>query len=120
MPGESKVGTPEEIYLQPRSEFVARFVGGTNVLPGSMAGMPGIFSIRLEDVGVHASAPAVNGRVLEGTVLRRVFLGSSRDYVIDVAGEEIRATTPLHVDVAPGERVWLSLPPERCRALESA
>jgi iron(III) transport system ATP-binding protein len=114
-----QVGSPEEIYLQPRSEFVARFVGGTNVLPGAMAGMPGIFSIRLEDVGVSATAPTSNGRVLEGTVVRRVFLGSSRDYVIDVAGEEVRATTPLHIDVAPGERAWLTLPADRCRALES-
>jgi iron(III) transport system ATP-binding protein len=113
-----QVGTPEEIYLQPRSEFVARFVGGTNVLPGALAGMSGIFSIRLEDVILSATAPPAATHVSEGTVVRRVFLGSSRDYVVDVAGEQVRVTTPLHVDVAQGERVWLTFPPERCRALE--
>ena len=30
-----QIGTPEEIYARPRSEFVARFVGGANVLPGA-------------------------------------------------------------------------------------
>jgi len=112
-----QVGTPEEIYLQPRSEFVARFVGGTNVLPGALAGLQGLFSIRLEDVGL-STAPPAGARGTEGTVVRRVFLGSSRDYVVDVAGEQVRVTTPLHVDIAQGERVWLSFPPERCRALE--
>jgi iron(III) transport system ATP-binding protein len=113
-----QVGTPEEVYLQPRSEFVARFVGGTNVLPGALAGLPGVFSIRLEDVGLSTTAPPAAPHVAEGTVIRRVFLGSSRDYVIDTAGEQVRVTTSLHIDVPQGERVWLNFPPERCRALE--
>src|SRR6202043_1024470 len=31
-------GSPEEIYQQPRSEFVARFLGGTNILRGKRLG----------------------------------------------------------------------------------
>ena len=30
-----QLGTPEEIYGRPRSEFVARFIGGTNILRGA-------------------------------------------------------------------------------------
>jgi len=33
-----QVGSPTEIYLRPRSEFVARFVGSTNMLYGKAAG----------------------------------------------------------------------------------
>src|SRR5260370_12914792 len=29
-----QVGTPEDIYRRPQSEFVARFIGGTNILRG--------------------------------------------------------------------------------------
>ncbi len=114
-----QAGTPEEIYRRPRSEFVARFVGGANVLPGSFAGLDAPFSIRLEDVALLAAQPAVNGTpYLPGTVVRRVFLGSARDYVVEAGGELVRVTTPPHVDVLPGERVWLGFPPERCHRLE--
>nr|MCZ9335680.1 hypothetical protein [Klebsiella pneumoniae] len=30
-----QVGPPEEIYFRPRSEFVARFIGGSNILRGT-------------------------------------------------------------------------------------
>src|SRR3712207_7627387 len=29
-----QAGSPEDIYKRPRSEFVARFIGGTNILKG--------------------------------------------------------------------------------------
>ena len=32
-----QLGTPEEIYDRPRSEFVARFIGGSNILRGQGA-----------------------------------------------------------------------------------
>jgi iron(III) transport system ATP-binding protein len=115
-----QAGTPEEIALRPRSEFVARFVGGTNVIPGSFVGRPGTVAIRLEDVGLFGARPDFEGNVAEGTVVRRVFLGGARDYVVETGGEQIRVTAPLSVDVPLGERVWLYFPPERCRALESA
>ena len=33
-----QIGSPEEIYQQPRSEFVARFIGGTNIFRGRRIG----------------------------------------------------------------------------------
>src|SRR3712207_2556351 len=33
-----QAGSPEEIYQRPRSEFVARFIGGTNILRGKKVG----------------------------------------------------------------------------------
>ena len=113
-----QIGTPEEIYGRPRSEFVARFVGGANVLPGHFAGLGAPFSIRLEDVTMSPAAPPAGAAAVEGTVTRRVFLGSARDYVVEAGGEAIRITTAPQVDVQPGERVWLGFPPERCHRLE--
>jgi len=112
-----QAGTAEEIYRRPRSEFVARFVGGANVLPGRLAGREAPFSIRLEDVDlVPAAGDEVAGGV-RGTVVRRAFLGSSRDYVVEAEGESVRVTTSPSVDVQPGEAVWLRFPPECCHPI---
>jgi iron(III) transport system ATP-binding protein len=46
-----QAGTPEEIYLQPRSEFVANFVGGTNVIPGRLVGRDGSVAITTSPKG---------------------------------------------------------------------
>ncbi|HEY4439165.1 MAG TPA: ABC transporter ATP-binding protein [Candidatus Elarobacter sp.] len=113
-----QLGPPEEIALRPRSEFVARFVGGTNVLPGRLIGRAGRFAIRLEDVG-FAAEPG-GPQTLQGVVVRRVFLGSARDYVVEVDGEQVRVATGVDVDVPPGAPVWLRFPPERIRELEPA
>ena len=113
-----QIGTPEDVYGRPRSEFVARFVGGANVLPGRFAGLDAPFSIRLEDVGLFPAAAPNGVASVEGTVVRRVFLGSARDYVVETGGELVRITTAPQIDVQPGARVWLAFPPERCHRLE--
>src|SRR6187200_755697 len=45
-----QVGTPQDIYETPRSEFVARFVGTSNLLEGEVArrllGRDGVFAVR--------------------------------------------------------------------------
>jgi len=51
-------------------------------------------------------------------VARQVFLGSSRDYMVEVAdGTQLRIVTSAAESIAPGSTVWLHLPPVRCRAL---
>ena len=113
-----QAGSAEDIYRRPSSAFVARFVGGANVLPGRLAGLATPFSIRLEDVEL-VTAPGGDGDgTVRGTVVRRVFLGSSRDYVVEAGGESVRVTTPPHIDVQPGEPVWLRFPAERCHRIE--
>ncbi|HEX3549811.1 MAG TPA: ABC transporter ATP-binding protein [Candidatus Elarobacter sp.] len=113
-----QAGTPEEIYGEPRSEFVARFVGGANVLPGRFAGLDGPFAIRLEDVELEAEPFGEGGSGAEGTIVRRSFLGGARHYVVEADGEFVRVTTSPRVDVRPGARVRLAFPPDRCRRLD--
>jgi iron(III) transport system ATP-binding protein len=51
-------------------------------------------------------------------VTRQVFLGASRDYMVELAdGSSLRVVTPTENSVPQGAEVWLTLPPERCRAL---
>ncbi len=51
--------------------------------------------------------------------MRQVFLGSSRDYMVELAdGAQLRVVARGRPEHSAGERkVWLQLPPERCRAL---
>ncbi len=134
-----QAGPPEEIYYRPRSEFVARFIGGTNILRGErldgghlavaattlrLADAPagpggaGAISIRHHDVRLLAAPPASAENVMPARVARQVFLGSVRDYLVEIAdGTQMRVVTPADHSIAPGSAVWLHLPPERCRAL---
>jgi iron(III) transport system ATP-binding protein len=135
-----QVGPPEEIYDRPRSEFVARFIGSSNVVKGkvldaeriSLAGVPlrctggtlapggeGAISIRQHDIALYAAKPAEpTENVVAATVTRNIFLGNSRDYVVETAdGIQLRIVTSPGDSIARGSSVFIHLPPERCRAL---
>jgi iron(III) transport system ATP-binding protein len=134
-----QAGSPEEIYDRPRSEFVARFIGMSNVFKGkaldashvSLAGVPLLVtgdpmqrdgetavSIRQHQIKLLTKEPAAKDNVVPAKVVRQVFLGSSRDYMVEVAdGTQLRLITGADESAASGAAVWLHLPPERCRAL---
>ncbi len=135
-----QLGPPEEIYSRPRSEFVARFIGGANVLRGTaldasrvsiagtplrtvgrplQAGRPVAVSVRQHEIGIALEAPPSGAdNRLRSVVARQVFLGSARDYHVQLDdGTELRVTTPPGQNIAPGQTVWLHLPLEQCRAL---
>jgi iron(III) transport system ATP-binding protein len=136
-----QAGTPEEIYERPRSEFVARFIGGTNILKGARGagdvidcgslrvycgqggrerGAEATVSIRPHRIALEAENDAAGDNVNEarGTVARQVYLGVQRDYVVALAdGQQIRVVTPTQIDLPIGSAVRLRLPPEHCRTL---
>jgi iron(III) transport system ATP-binding protein len=133
-----QIGSPREVYDRPRSEFVARFLGGSNIVRGTaldathitLAGSPvrcngtGLVpgtqtpvSIRQHDIGISAGRPQGDNS-LEGTIVRNVFLGSTRDYIVEAKdGTQLRVTTTPEEDFASGAAVWLTLPPDKCRVL---
>ncbi len=136
-----QVGSPEAVYREPRSEFVARFLGGTNILKGrrrdGMVDCGGIVlrcgagelgerfeatvSIRLHEIALAAPNGAADApNCATGTIVRRVYLGAQRDYLVSLRdGQQLRVLTPLDVDLAVGSAVAVHLPPEHCRALPS-
>ena len=134
-----QAGSPEDIYDRPKSEFVARFIGASNVISGKgqadgrveFAGVPlrctgepvkagatTPVSIRPHDVAISATAPAEAENVVPATVVRQVFLGGSRDYMVETKdGSQLRILTGADSNIPQGSAVFLHLPPQRCRAL---
>jgi len=134
-----QLGTPEDIYDRPQSEFVARFIGASNVIMGVArdgnhvafagatlrvtgatlnAGQSGAVAIRQHDIQLSTQAPPDQQNAVKATVTRQVFLGASRDYMVETSdGTSLRVVTATDNAVARGAEVWLHLPPERCRAL---
>ena len=132
-----QVGTPEDIYDRPRSEFVARFIGSSTVLKGKAldathievagtalactgdplrAGTAAAISIRQHEISMSAEQGTSNA--IQATVSRHVFLGNSRDYMLELAdGTQLRVVTSAEQSVPQGDKVWLHLPPRRCRVL---
>jgi iron(III) transport system ATP-binding protein len=135
-----QVGSPEEIYQRPRSEFVARFIGGTNIFRGKKiaadivdcgglvlrcgqgdyaASGDTAVSVRLHDIALETGA--ANGaepNEAAGRVARAAYLGAHRDYLVALAGgQQVRVVAPMAVNVPVGSEVRLRFPPERCRAL---
>jgi iron(III) transport system ATP-binding protein len=63
-------------------------------------------------------APQNTANVVPARVTREVFLGATRDYLVETSdGTTLRIVTPPANLVTEGAEVWLTLPPERCRAL---
>ncbi len=92
-----QVGTPEEVFQRPNSEFVARFVRSENILHGRAGqGALGLeltvgalsffaaegpegevcFTVRPEDVALSTKAPDGEPNALVGTVMRVVNRGA--------------------------------------------
>ena len=131
-----QVGSPEDVYLRPQSEFVARFIGGTNILHGTVdggvarcgpmtvawgqgaaaAGQTAI-SVRPHEVELSTD-PAEGENAFSGTVMRHTYLGAQRDYLLDMGGDiTLRAVTPLDTVLPVGAAVGVRLPRRHCRAL---
>ena len=137
-----QAGSPEEIYDRPRSEFVARFIGSSNVVKGKgLDDCPRRFrrrraalhrresrarrastavSIRPHDIMLSAKQPPAGENVVPATVVRQVFLGDSRDYMVEVKdGTQLRVVTAAEENIPQGSAVWLHLPPRAVPALLS-
>jgi iron(III) transport system ATP-binding protein len=134
-----QAGSPEDIYDRPQSEFVARFIGSSNVFTGKAlegervefagvplrvtgaklkSGAPTPVSIRPHDITISAAQPSSPDNAVPGTVTRQVFLGGNRDYMVETRdGTQLRIVTPAQDNIPQGSAVWLHLPPGRCRAL---
>jgi len=124
-----QVGTPRDVYTNPRDTFVASFVGSPaiNLLPGSLAGdvasvaqafqMPIIrsaavegpvtFGIRPEDVEVAAGAPN------EARIHDVENHGIEKIVTLRVGDNLMRAAVPARVEVKVEEAVRFSWNPDK-------
>jgi iron(III) transport system ATP-binding protein len=134
-----QIGTPEEVYERPNSAFVARFIGGSNVLTvrqvgertveiaghaleigdGEFAGVGKTMAIcvKTHDLELLPSQTASSSNnVVPGVVRSQAYLGSHRDYIVDV-GQEVLIAAPPDVQIGAGASVGVRFRPQRCRGL---
>ncbi len=115
-----QIASPRELYHQPRTRFVADFVGSANVIDTPLAqtitGTAQAFAVRQENISIHPAGTApVPGRwQVEGEVLAIQFLGASQRLEVQVGGQvitalqaESEAASALAAQTQPGQRVAL-------------
>ncbi|WP_413725862.1 ABC transporter ATP-binding protein [Sodalis sp. RH16] len=85
-----QVDNPRQLYLTPRSTFVANFVGSANVIEGELAreltGENGIFAIRPEFARIHRlTRPAADELSVNGELSNILFQGAMTRYELTLA-----------------------------------
>ena len=137
-------GTPREIYLQPRSKFVAQFIGSTNQISGQVtnrgrdgignvkteegeiscgiltelkAGDKVVVVVRPESIVLHQKKPAHGDNILEGKIGAAMFLGEYVDCTIELGKNVLETHQPHSLRVRRGDTVWVELPVGDCMAL---
>ena len=117
-----QLGTPEEIYRAPATAFVARFVGGGNVLDGRCTGatlVVGGLSLPAPQ-GTHAGAVVLVARPedvkldpagAEVIVRERLYYGDRVELRLELSGQPLRALVSVSESdgVMPGATARISL-----------
>ena len=140
-----QTGSPEAVYREPASRFVASFLGQSNLLEGRVAGISdGIALVAIArgpELAVAAPAELREGSAvtvvvraqrvqvgppeasqpnsLPGTIATTSFLGGTASYLIDVSGLTVIANTMIADKVwREGDRVSVSVMPADCVLLD--
>jgi ABC-type Fe3+/spermidine/putrescine transport system ATPase subunit len=138
--GLEQVGTPREVYGRPATEFVAKFVGNANVVPGIVAETAGEaavidsgpatvrvsqaaglrkgdrvrWSINPEQVLVGSCTAAGDApNELTGEVKHVDFMGDRCELVVALGDIDVAAYGDAALAAEPGTMVRLQLPPDR-------
>jgi len=138
-----QIGTPTEVYMNPRSIFVASFVGGANFIEGNVVksddsgsiiktrgdtqiqvtktikdvGEKVVITIRLEDVTI-SSTEVTGSNNFFGKIESKIFIGDFMKYNIRLTNDVAISAKILLSNIGKkykiGETVAVSFPPERC------
>jgi iron(III) transport system ATP-binding protein len=133
-----QIGRPQDVYDRPNSRFVARFIGGGNVLEAKHlggnrvevsghaidvgegeftgAGNAMAVTVKTHDLEIVAGEHAPGANLVPGVVRSQAYLGSHRDYVVDI-GQELLIAAPAQLELPPGSQVNVRFRAERCRGL---
>ena len=117
-----QIGTPQEIYYHPRTEFTARFVGDINELDGDLlsginrvspVAVQGRCFVRPEAMTLYAAKEEVpSGKIcFPAKVEDAEFLGASTKLTLCADGGKLRCLTFRSALAAPGQEVWVWLDP---------
>jgi putative spermidine/putrescine transport system ATP-binding protein len=133
-----QIGVPAEIYNEPKTPFVAAFIGtmnrlevtvmddgevdfhGTRLRVDNARGRPSgervLVLVRPETLTVEQSE---NGAGLGGEVVAHIFLGATTRVKVEASGQELSADVPSTraISLPVGARVSATFPPESARVL---
>jgi putative spermidine/putrescine transport system ATP-binding protein len=144
-----QVGTPEDIYFRPDNEFVARFVGTANLLPGEALEQDGEWLrvkldggvetlasvrdpfprstrvavlIRPEKLGLHRTAQArtQNCQAIDGRLAERAFTGNTWRCRVATRLGELIVHTSSRVEIGIGEEICAEWDPREAWVMRSA
>ncbi|HSK28885.1 MAG TPA: ABC transporter ATP-binding protein [Candidatus Limnocylindria bacterium] len=137
-------GAPRDIYLHPKSQFVANFIGSTNQMAGEIkkldadevavvktdegeikcqalggltVGSKVIVVIRPEGVILHLKRPADDANLLEGKIGAAMFLGEYVECTVELGKNVLETHQRYTLQVRRGDPVWVELPATECMAL---
>jgi iron(III) transport system ATP-binding protein len=137
-------GAPRDIYSQPKTQFVAQFIGSTNQLSGRVTSQAGedhgkvktevgelscsllnglavgaeaVVVIRPESVILHRQRPSQADNLVEGKIAAAMFLGEYVDCSVELGKVVLQTHQPHSFQIRRGESVWVELPSGDCLAL---
>jgi iron(III) transport system ATP-binding protein len=135
-------GSPQDIYLRPRTSYVARFVGSANQFRGTLqrdaGGVAvvcafGNICVPVDNVRAAGSDVVVISRPerwsiggdvqpgalgLEGEVVAAAFLGSHNEYLVEAVGVRVQIWAFGNILLQPGAWVKCSIAPEHLLVLD--
>ncbi len=138
----AQLGSPQDIYVRPRTSYVARFVGSANQFSGTLQRRAdGVVvetafgTVAVPAANVHAARPEVavlsrperwsigdnvpSGTLrLQGELVAAAFLGSHNEYLVEAEGLRVQIWSFGHVLLQPGARVTCSIAPEHLLVLD--
>ena len=127
-----QIGTPEQVYDNPRNSFVAKFLGAANLIqarraPGGAetdfgflalekepSWEAGWLAIRPEWIGIGETRPELNG--IRARVSESIYRGTNFDLWLEPG--RLRVRTSSYKRIEPGREVWLELAPSELVILE--
>ncbi len=141
-----QLGRPGEIYDQPNSQFVADFMGATNLLSGTLrtevhaaavelvdtdigpilcsfagrmaCGSQVVISVRPENIKIAKESRLEDNNIIDGRVKERSYYMGLVEYTIDVRGRELKVRAAADsADINGNSAVRLRLAPEKCVAI---
>jgi iron(III) transport system ATP-binding protein len=139
----AQAGAPETIYDRPVNRFVADFIGNCNIFEAMVVSISGVgrltvktafgtvhgvgdgatppgtavlLVVRPEHVQIEKASPTVDN-VLPAIVRHRYFMGSYREYVLDVEGVPLRVQANATQVFEQGARVTIAIAIEDCKII---
>jgi putative spermidine/putrescine transport system ATP-binding protein len=123
-----QVGSPAEVYEHPQTEFVAGFVGVSNVLERTLDGKASRFTVRPEKIHIldESDAPEQGAHSETGRIRDVVYVGMVTRYAVELDdGGELMVirqnleTTSGEALETRGKRVRLAWRPQHTYAIET-